>query len=669
MQEFGSASAELSRFALHLGGHQRTWEGVGKFGTELSSLGTSLEKFSNASSLFSLQSFSGTLGTLNAVMGIADTLFGKKKESELSVMRKEINQGFTMIMAALQAVYQDMMKEFQNTQNLIVHGVFTRLTAIDAKLDRHEKIMTDSFKETELSPLIDTIHYIKEDFQHKHLNDDKREKLLSYLGSWLENHCKSSIQTSVSRDSDDMETCVRIMEDHDFDCDAMFPYLMRQLGKAIPHQLLPVNLSTQLLSNLTLQRMIVDVYCTAVVRYKMTGNWHLSRIESTLNHIQETEKIIVNIRDNKVIWQMLFKQHHYYRRQVGLAIAKCRAEISSGSSATEPFGSLLESIPGKEILINRLNHMEFIRLLLMKLQELTGLTDQSICNAIENLETKEQMLQKSKSVYDAANTDFKDNVMNGRYLAVKENILNGANINQIVLKSVGAQIIHRFCQDSQRGNRVGSPQMLHSFLMCGQAFESQKSTVNPWYNHNTHWSAGQTPIKLILNGGNFHLAFLWIANGYEINDPDDFYSCYTHENIWTYIIQWYLVKTFTQEKQKIALREAYRFYRDFENGFVSTLNETIDLDSLLWIICVLGNSEILQLINEFHSKIEVNQVIPRCNFTPLMMAVFCGQEEIVDWLISNGANMYAEFLTNDPEKKVDVTILLWLSLQNLIYFI
>ena len=52
-----------------------------------------------------------------------------------------------------------------------------------------------------------------------------------------------------------------------------------------------------------------------------------------------------------------------------------------------------------------------------------------------------------------------------------------------------------------------------------------------------------------------------------------------------------------------------------------------------------------------------------------MMAVFCGQEEIVDWLISNGANMYAEFLTNDPEKKVDVTILLWLSLQNLIYFI
>ena len=146
-------------------------------------------------------------------------------------------------------------------------------------------------------------------------------------------------------------------------------------------------------------------------------------------------------------------------------------------------------------------------------------------------------------------------------------------------------------------------------------------------------------------------------------------SCYTHENIWTYIIQWYLVKTFTQEKQKIALREAYRFYRDFENGFVSTLNETIDLDSLLWIICVLGNSEILQLINEFHSKIEVNQVIPRCNFTPLMMAVFCGQEEIVDWLISNGANMYAEFLTNDPEKKVDVTILLWLSLQNLIYFI
>ena len=266
MQEFGSASEELSRFALHLGGHQRTWEGVGKFGTELSSLGTSLEKFSNASSLFSLQSFSGTLGTLNAVMGIADTLFGKKKESELSVMRKEMNQGFTMIMAALQAVYQDMMKEFRNTQNLIVHGVFTRLTAIDAKLDRHEKIMTDSFKETELSPLIDTIHYIKEDFQHKHLNDDKREKLLSYLGSWLENHCKSSIQTSVSRDSDDMETCVRIMEDHDFDCDAMFPYLMRQLGKAIPHQLLPVNLSTQLLSNLTLQRMIVDVYCTAVDR-------------------------------------------------------------------------------------------------------------------------------------------------------------------------------------------------------------------------------------------------------------------------------------------------------------------------------------------------------------------------------------------------------------------
>ena len=186
--------------------------------------------------------------------------------------------------------------------------------------------------------------------------------------------------------------------------------------------------------------------------------------------------------------------------------------------------------------------------------------------------------------------------------------------------------------------------MFHLLFQCGSELEYQQENLESGliYERNIN----PVPIQLILYHAFFPVALLWIAHGYAIEETTSHFLCgywWANQNHWPNVIQKYIVREFNAKKE--ALQKAYHYYCAYENGFVGSATD-VDVNCLLWIVCALGNIEILNSISQ--ANLNVNEKVKDVDFTPLMMAVSCGHENVVDWLIQKGADIHASFVTKDP---------------------
>ncbi len=643
--ELGQSSLMMMQIAERCGANAKTCNALEKFGVGLHTFGQGLEKISSSGSLFNL---AGMTGGLNVALGVM-TIFGKKNRGNgLGKALQQFMDAINGLFQALQEVYQSIV-ELKNIFHENMTVIHYRLTQLNEKLDRLEGVVSNSFKELHSKEFIDIFDVIEKDLKGEYqLTIEERKDYLRRLSTWIEHHSKSPLQTSLIRESNVVKDVVKILGNENFDSSIALPFLLGEVNRLVPNKLRS-NIKVDEIPNIALMNIACEFYTVAIDAYGLDDNY-LPCLERTLTTITQVEALVNQSCSQPEIYEILLRQYEDIRRQVGLAIAKCRADFPSSAPADTSLENLLKNDIKSENLRILLDQLELRRLLLKQLSELTHDASHHY-DKISKLESKQTILSRPKKFYDAAAEKFLTASWNGDINQFKLSIQNGADINAW---NGWGQAIHYVCMQNKEGRgQIWSTgvaaQMLHYLFREGEKVQQyDNGSISNWPNT---WGSGIKPLKMILNNSFFENAVLWCAQGNEIVEHyNDFYNAllWANENNWNCIVQKYLVRDMNNPAgviNKADLRKAYQFYKSIEAG-ETVSSEGINQDCILWLVTILGNLEVIKAFNNFNA--DVNKAIPITNFTPLMMAVYCGHPHVVDYLIARSARTDVTFAVRDP---------------------
>lgn len=643
----GKMFSDVAYGAILAGGHPRTWEGVGQVGSNLVGLSQNLMLIQGASSYTSLAAFTGYIGVAVAGLSLVMNMMGSNSGSD----------GLQTIYDAIQALHQAMLNGFKNLEKLINQNmavVISRLTKIVDDLNRIENILSVSFKELHLKELEDVVDKLKKEMDGEiTLSDIQKKECLIQLSSWIDIHSKSKIQTSVLRDSKDVSKPVAILGEKSFDMMAMFPYLMVQLSHVLPPSLLQ-NLNINDLPNLAVLTTACDALVTAQNKYQLDDHFGptLSRANQQFIRVKQ---IIEKIIKNEETWDILFRQYDAIRYLVGRAIFKCRQEFSARSGIA--LRDHLKIGINTENLMQLLDQLELRRLLLINLCKLSELSAHHQNNVFQ-LESKEDILSRHAENYDKQANGILTFSCQINYPEFKKSLEYGANVNQ--WDSWG-QSIHYIGREGGK-NHKASIQLMHQLFKSGKELDSCNSECSFHVERRRHgtisvygtWGISVVPITWLMNSGYFHLGLIYCAAGNDIIlDNPHFMNgiTWSTKSNWSHYIQYYLVADMNSESgflNKKDLQKAYQFYKDIESGLCPSI-DNINHNCVLWLVCVLGDLKPLQALGEL--KADINKSLPSSGFTPLMMAVNCNHENVIEYLLKQGANIHAkgEFISSKDD--------------------
>lgn len=610
----GLMGVQASQLAIKLGMHERTAKDIEFRAQGAFTLGVGLY-------------LGGPLGVLAIANGLIDMITGFQSKSEFEEIKKSLEEIKNILIAG----FNHLSKLISENMALVL----TQLKKITDDLARIENVLAISFSELHQMDLIKATYEIKKDIEGEGipLRDWQREDHLRNLERWMEVHSKSKLQTSLLRDSKDTSKCLDILINEDFDIEAMFPFFILQLANLLPKNMI---IGINALPNVALLARICEVYILAVNHYRLPGNY-VPLLRRVIDQFNEIKKLISYLKENKEIWEILFRQYNYYRYQVGRAIRKCLNEISA--PCDEELINKLKPGINKENLLEVLDRLEIRRVILIKLCELTE--KQEHFQAIKNLESKAQILSRLVEIYRKEASQLIGYAYKGDYTNFVRSLECGADVNEWDHREKSAQwgqAIHHIPYHREKFYST-APQLLHELFKSGDEVKHVNVT-----NKNLGDTYGRFiyPITYILNKGHFDLALLYCANGYDIPVSKDYFLNgiqWAVNTNWNYYTQYHMVKEFNLPNGILAkkpLRKAYQFYKQIEAGFCPP-TEGINQDCLLWIVCVLGDLKSLLTIKVLNKEI-FNRQLPVSGFTPLMMASQCGHLNVVEYLLENGAD-------------------------------
>ncbi|HEV2614192.1 MAG TPA: hypothetical protein VGV92_05740, partial [Gammaproteobacteria bacterium] len=657
-QHVGSILCNVSTAAVMLGGHARTWRGVQGAGSGLLSAASGFTTLSSASSYTGLAAMTGYAGIAVGALTVAMNLFGDSQEDDgLEIIMQAMHalqQNINALRQDVRALHSDMLKGFRQLEQLIWENTAVtihRLSQVNAKLDRLERIVTVSFQELHSKQLIDTVDAISKAMKGEYkLENTEIGRCLRDLSSWVDYHSRAVIQTSICRDSKDASKTLEILSNEDFDLEAMLPFFIVQLHRLLPSNLLNAKIDD--LPNVTLLVMVSEVYASAVSRYQFQEQHAptLTRAKSRLEYIISLVNSI--FKKHQEILEILYRQYEHARFQVGRALEKCFSEFTIKPGT--PLAQHLKIGVNTENLMFALDQLELRRIMLLRLNELCNFENSIVAN-IKELESKKAILDQPADIYaaEAAKVfnvvDYHKtyNIPEFKKVSELKRILEmGASING--WDDFG-QAVHKLCSWY---STCSLSMLLHLLQKTGN-LEMQNGTRKEFSLAFTG-NNNPKPIQLIINRCHFELAILYCANGGDISEAEstpigwdatatDLHNIMQRKlsDKWEYIVQRDFIKEMNSEASplnKKSLRKAYEFYKAVEAGH-DVSPEGISHDCVLVLVAILGDLRPLLALGRLRTNI--NRSLTTSHFTLFMLAVFCGRENVVNYLLSRGVNSSA----------------------------
>ncbi|CAM4436321.1 MAG: hypothetical protein LEGION0398_MBIBDBAK_00550 [Legionellaceae bacterium] len=644
--DFGAFGNATSQLALRLGGHQRTWLGVQNVANGFVSMGSGIAAIANAGTMLSFGAITGGIGILCGALSLASGLFGNDDES---------NNGLQELFNAIMHMHQDMLQNFAEVKKLIydnMGSVLLKLDTINQKLDRLEEIFSTSFVELHKTGLIKSVSLLEQDVRGEwKLPVDERNKSLGEIVAWIDKISKARIQTSLHRDSVDAGKILQILTSENYDNYTMLPFALFQLAKLRPDSL-PSSVNLNEIPSLSLLLSLCERYIYFISYYKENDPAFdikyplvITRIVKELENIKE---IIFLLQDRNDLWEDLFQETKQLRYAISIALYRA---IKSVPATTSKHLSLKDAHASKELeqLIQLLNQFEVRKSLFKHMHEIVGIPI-DYYNALNNVASKDKILAQTIEDYKALDprlvTEMNNAISSKNYSKLEEILLAGADINTWN-GSYGMNLVHilgKYHPTSPIPNylcyQAHFPKKLLHHLLCYDSDLQLNNRTSVQLGDT--WGTYLLPIQHYLNCAIFSGAFLLTAHGFDIIESNKhFYVAikWANEGHLHCIIQLRLVQDMNSPTgllNKKDLRQAYRFYKAKWLGDNSVSEEGLNHTCLLWIAAVLGELHIIQKIKNF--KPDFNKSITtRDDVTPLMMATYCGNIELVNYMLENGA--------------------------------
>ena len=682
IQEFGMLGLKVSQLALMTGGHARTWRGVNNACQGALELGFGLSAIASSSSYLSLAACTGYLGVAIGAIGLAISIFGDNDDNDgmQAVMAgiNQINQGINTIISILQEIHKTLVEGFQRLEEILICGVLTKLDQINSKLDRLERITTFSFKELHTKDLVGIVDTVKKEICGEHLlSDQKKSKYLAKLSTWLDCHSRAQIQTFTLRGSNnngDLAKIVEVLSDPEITISTILPLFLTELVFLVPDLQSVIGSELINLPNLDVFLAVCNTYMLIYSRSgysnNLVNNNVLIRSKEMVNKIISiTDKLRYYEYKNAIrLPDILCRQYDYFRLQVGFAIVKCKEEYSKFNyPSNTPLKQCLKNGINSEKLLNLLDEMELRRVVLIKLDQLIVLSPGSLAEKkLSKLESKAEILESPICEFGCTDGPWSTYAQEGKLPEFKRGLEMGTDPN---MENIWGAAIHQITKYAKRTSGL-SIFKYHENTMLHLLFKYPDLRMHTptKYDLNDTWGASSTPILHALNQAQFGMGVLFCANGLDIigragngeNGWGSFHGSHlgncvkwANQGDTNCVITVRFVAAMNNEKHvfnKKDLREAYKYYKLVESGFVDINCSNINPDCVLLLCCILGDLLPFQLIQSPKTieKIQLNALIPDIGLTYLMVACIFNQQTIAKYLENLGAGKH---ITSDLKLK------------------
>jgi len=639
--EIAQIGSNISQFAIMAGGHRRTWQNINKVCNGFSGLATGIASIAAGKSMMMLAS--GWIGCAIGIGSILMGFLGNDEDDGLLQISRQIDEMRQAIMNALQVIHQTIIDGFRTIENLILGSIIPRLKEISMKIDRLEDITCGSFREIHTKDLIGLIDTIKNDLLGEaKLPTSDRNRVARELGTWLDCHSKSPIQTGSLRAGGSDSKSVNVLLNTSNPLDVFTFYLIELTSVT------GIFFDTQNIPNIPTFIIGIETYISLLLKYP--GNRHvLEKAKDSLILIDQTIDQIASSDTTNI----LQRQCSHYRFMVGRQLEKCRAAYTDAARTLE---SYLIAGPEHDKLIMLLDSYELRRLLLSYTEQLCQLP-------ITQLESKHEILATknctfiTKSLTYAQNMKDYDNMKRCLELGLSVNAWDG-----------WGQAIHytaRWCTD-----QTNITKMFHLYFRCPE-IQINNAML---YDRGDTYGAGIRPILYQLNCGLFESGILFCAQGHDINEWNVPYGSHNNgvfgttdmgniyrasDGTWGRCPHGQLTISTVQAMNKptskiyrVKLRAAYKYYKLVESGLKPD-DSNISGDCLLLLTCVLGD---LYPLTYSKLVVNLNDPIESYGMTYLMLAAYCGHPDVVKYLLDHGANRDMVTTTSTLKTAVDFAI-------------
>lgn len=515
----------------------------------------------------------------------------------------------------LQEMHASLNSAIKRLETILIDCVCERLAFLCRQMVRMETIMCDSFSDLHRKDLLDITDAIKKDLNGEFIQTkSERRNLLRRLSTWIDCHCCSSIEVANNRiNLENPSVLIELLPKMD---------ISFTLG-LLTH--LQVGYKNDAIPNIGICLNAANLFLIAHDKWKMTDRTDLL-FKRVVGIIETTQK---SININQSVVDGLVRRANHFKFLLGRVLAK------TDTSGDKTMQEYIDSLPigDKDKAVHLLDSIELVRVLLEKLVELVPVK-------IEKIQTKQEFLLFKPKLevtpirspvnsagwpcYPIASTP-----QGGYNITTEEQVLHylnhGLNVNSFC--GWGSVLLHFTYKG---GCNLTSAKGLHQLLKCPEIEYNRGSSCK--YNHGDTWPVGSQPIQYILNCAKYDHAVIFCANGYNIDltnysgswgDVGNLYQNRCKEDIITLDILQLMEKKSAIYPGwfKDDLREAYKFYKQFEAGYVQEYKGCYQ--SMYILICILGLNSIPETFCSVGKNTKVSNYL-----TYLELAKQCGNEHV-----------------------------------------
>jgi hypothetical protein len=649
LHHFGVIGSDISSVALMVGGHKRTWNNIAKVSQCSLKIATSLTTLSTAAvSGCIIGGITGGIGCITGIIGAFSAMFGDNEDDGL----QQISEAIIAVHQAVIDLHRDMIQCFQRIEEILMVSVISQLTQINFKLNRLERITSQSFKELHTKELIDIVDALNKAVTGEYiLNENEKKSYLRQLSSWIDNHSKSSLQTDILRKNGNTDKIIEIFNETNIF--TSLPLFFNELINLCPNIKNIIDLTN--IPNISILSMACEIYTIASKRLKVAGISKdvIKRAQNTLLNVNKTiEKLKTYTLVDESLLDILNRQYDNYRYWSGQLICKIRngASWTSDESLISVIGKLPDTL-NKSTLYELLDELELRRFFIIKLSELFGLGKPI-------LESKNDLLTKPCS--DFNNRIITNYFKNGDLKNIKKSMEYGADQN--IWDSWGMPI-HYLTKCN--GSHIALHLLFKTHPLCISLISGGTR-----YNQGDTWGVGANPTLHAMNLGFFCQGILFCAHGLDISEADGrsggsipFNNTHMGNAYWwvdtghiNSIVNTRLVKQFNTESSCLyreKLRKAYNYYKNVEAGIFSN-DIKFSVESLLLLTVILGDVFPLKYFLYNTNTITINSilsdVIPHVGIKYWDIAVACNNTLVMDYLNSIVSTPINSLSTIDTSK-------------------
>ena len=578
IHSFSNNVRETANLAIKMGGNSSTWNKILNIANGLSTFSSNLKLF-NTFDAFSFEICSSQWGMAISTLSILSSILNDEEDVVIS-------DTFSQIYTTLTEIQMAINEGFKKLESILIDRVCEKLTSIHDQLIRMETIMCNSFKDIHRKDLLDICDAVKKDLSGEFIQThSERRNIILKLSTWIDYHCSSSIETDI----------------HRIDTSKSAHIVIGLLNKSDPSFVLNVMMTLLNKQNSFINlEMFISIYQLFVLANK---KWKINydtkklceRIKVVIKQAQQT---LESIDQNDI--DILERQIKHYKFLIGRAIAKS-GKITNRDSFINQINKLSNSIE----IMRLVDYIELRRLIILKICELTNLK-------VPVIQSKDEFLT---SIPDIEETPNRAHYNGGGlpYAPTRSSPMGG---HKVAESGTSEELLYYLEHGLDVNSHCGwgnvllnylfgrpTPTGLHHLLKCP---ELDKTSGQKCLNSgNSTWPIGSRPIQYILNNAYMALAILFVADGYNIDltnygahwqgghwgDCGNLYDGALSQKYINCIITLEVIKLMEDKTSfwhKDKLRDAYKYYKEYESGFYNDNEYKGDLRSLFVFSCLLG---------------------------------------------------------------------------------